>query len=102
MLSKCLNPQCTARFRYLWEGRLFRVDLSEVRRRKSAPTGRTPLACINRHLRPVEHFWLCASCAARMTVEASESQVRLVALAEGARKPVVVEPAVCPWVARAS
>jgi hypothetical protein len=102
MLSKCLNPQCNAKFRYLWEGRLFRVDVSEVKRRKRAPTGKAPLACFKGHVRPVEHFWLCASCAARMTLEASESQVRLVSLAEGARKPVAAEPPLSKWVARAS
>jgi hypothetical protein len=35
MLSKCLNPQCTAKFRYLGEGRLFRIDFAEIKRRKS-------------------------------------------------------------------
>lgn len=60
MLSKCANPACGARFRYLHEGRIFNLPLtppsSFVR---SAPTG-TP--------EKIEHFWLCGQCALTLKV----------------------------------
>ena len=113
MLSKCLNPQCTAQFRYLGEGRLFRIDFSEVRRRINAVppqqasgdagdgANHVPVLCTNDHLdkptagipgtiekeRPTEHFWLCAHCAANMTIGVSNAgEVHLVKL------PVPQEP----------
>jgi hypothetical protein len=76
MLSKCLNPHCTARFRYLGEGRLFRIDFSEASRRRKALFG-APLKLETE--RPIEHFWLCETCAPKMTVQLSEAgEVRLV------------------------
>ena len=91
MLAKCLNPQCTARFRYLWEGRLFRIDFSEARRRKIALAGVMPV-CTSDRERPIEHFWLCSSCAASMTIEVSEAgDVRLKSIEQGARKPAAAE-----------
>lgn len=78
MLSKCLNPRCTAKFRYLGEGRLFRIDFSEAGRRKKALVGGA-LPPLDRE--PIEHFWLCESCAPKMTVSLSDAgEVRLVML----------------------
>jgi hypothetical protein len=78
MLSKCLNPRCTARFRYLGEGRLFRVDFSEASRKKKALFG-GPLK-LDRE-RPIEHFWLCENCAPKMTLQLTEQgDVRLISL----------------------
>src|SRR5947209_19080489 len=37
MLSKCANPACSAQFRYLHDGKVFRVDLEE------RAAGRTPV-----------------------------------------------------------
>ena len=128
MLSKCLNPQCTAQFRYLGEGRLFRIDFSEVKRRTNAVppqqasgdgdgANQVPVLCTNDHPskptagfnpttptagalgapglpgiaekeRPTEHFWLCAQCAASMTIGVNNAgEVHLVKL------PVPQEPA---------
>ena len=53
MVAKCNNPSCSAEFRYLHEGKLFRLDLE--------PTARC------REPR-VEYFWLCGHCSARMTL----------------------------------
>ena len=106
MLSKCLNPQCTAKFRYLGDGRLFRIDFSEVKRRKSALASRMPELCTVDHPskpeaglpgtpekeRPVEHFWLCANCAASLTVKVSDTgEVEVVKLPIP-QEPVGAEP----------
>jgi len=82
MLSKCLNPDCPTTFRYLKEGRLFRVELPFYRLRP-APTGAT-----QRRNRPVEHFWLCKECARSfvLTVDA-EGAVHLLP-----HKPMAAAP----------
>jgi len=45
MLVKCTNPSCSASFRYLRDGRLFRLEREPTLR--SSKTNR------------VEYFWLC-------------------------------------------
>ena len=52
MLSKCANPACLARFRYLHQGRVFNIEM-----------GTSPSDSYNSHLRKIEHFWLCEHCA---------------------------------------
>ncbi len=59
MLTKCANPICNARFRYLRDGRLFKVDVPV--RSLSLVAGKKPP-------RQVEHFWLCEDCAPQMTL----------------------------------
>lgn len=59
MLTKCANPICNARFRYLREGRLFKVDV---------PNRSLPRLLDKKPPRQVEHFWLCEDCAAQMTL----------------------------------
>jgi hypothetical protein len=61
MVSKCANPKCQERFRYLHEGKLFRLDVNGVVAEHQTPeAGKT--------LRRLEFFWLCDSCAGRMTL----------------------------------
>jgi len=57
MISKCANPQCSAPFRYLRDGKLFRVDHDADK-----PWHR------------MEHFWLCGRCAATMTLVAERGE----------------------------
>ncbi len=54
MLAKCVNHSCPTRFRYLEEGRLFRLE----RDRLVGPLNREK----------VEYFWLCATCSRTMTL----------------------------------
>lgn len=55
MLSKCANPACFARFRYLHEGRIFNIEVKG--------------GSVSRPLQPkIEHFWLCEECAQVMKV----------------------------------
>jgi hypothetical protein len=57
MLSKCANPACSARFRYLRQGRIFNLEVTIL---SSDGDG---------NVRPkIEHFWLCDRCAAVMKV----------------------------------
>jgi hypothetical protein len=56
MVSRCANPDCSANFRYLRDGRLFHLHL----KRNGRGQGELRL----------ESFWLCGSCAPRLTVVA--------------------------------
>ena len=61
MLSKCANPSCSAKFRYLGEGRIFTlVHGSEA----------VELRVLFDHTAAgeVERYWLCDVCAQSMTV----------------------------------
>ncbi len=76
MLSKCANPACLARFRYLHEGRIFNIETGTVFSEKGVPTHK------------IEHFWLCESCAQTLTIVMEHSVVTTrplrLELAEGA------------------
>lgn len=78
MLSKCANPLCFARFRYLHEGRIFNIELKTD--------------SSNYSLQPrIEHFWLCESCAQVLKVVCEDGDVttrpRYLALPADRRKP---------------
>jgi|ERR1039458_5595836 hypothetical protein len=67
MLGKCTNPSCSASFRHMEDGILFRLDTD--------PTLRLP-----NPKRP-EYYWLCRTCSATMTLHNSkEGKVVPVAL----------------------
>ena len=81
MISKCANPECSAPFRYLREGKLFRVDLEQV---DSRPPGQNDSDKTWHH---VEHFWLCGRCALTMTLVAEKGRgVTAVPLSQVLRK----------------
>lgn len=72
MLGKCSNPSCSAPFRYLQNGRLFRLEGDPICR-LSKP-GR------------VEYFWLCDRCSSTMTLRISnEGKVLPIVLASPVR-----------------
>ncbi len=64
MLTKCANPVCSETFRYLNSGRLFRLENDDV---DSASGISTP-----------QYFWLCATCARRMTLRLSGCGIKVV------------------------
>lgn len=66
MLSKCANPACSNHFRYLHEGKLFRLDV-EAGHVAADPDFRE-------HGPHVEFFWLCEGCAVNMTVVLKKGQ----------------------------
>ena len=94
MLSKCLNQQCSARFRHLGNGRLFRIDFADAAKRN--PWEQTAADYAQR-THAVEHFWLCGRCAATMTVVLAKNgevqvvelpqKIRTVALASSGQRP---------------
>jgi hypothetical protein len=53
MLSRCLNPGCSALFRYLYDGRIFTVECFVT-----SPDG------LNTE-RIIAHYWLCGPAACR-------------------------------------
>jgi len=63
MLSKCSNPDCSTLFRYLHEGKLFRIELDVA----NEATGINPEA--KKPVRRTEFFWLCRECSAEMTLD---------------------------------
>lgn len=65
MVAKCANPDCSVTFRYFHTGKLFRVETSAGLDRRRA-LGQD--AAQGKPLRRLEFFWLCDSCAGKMTV----------------------------------
>lgn len=65
MVSKCANPNCAASFLYFHVGKLFRVDTSAGSDRRRS-LGQDEFT--DRRLRRVEFYWLCESCAPKMTL----------------------------------
>ena len=59
MVAKCTNPSCSAGFRYLHEGELFRLEVH-------------PLLNSNRS-ETVEYFWLCSRCSQNMTLRLAQN-----------------------------
>ncbi len=58
MIAQCGNPSCPASFRYLKEGRLFRLENDPTLRFSKVTTA--------------EYFWLCPRCSSTMTLNLSE------------------------------
>ena len=65
MLSKCANLNCSNPFRYLHEGRLFRME-TEIRGGDGSAFGTD--TDVRKSVRRLEFFWLCDNCAATMTL----------------------------------
>lgn len=57
MLSKCANPACSARFRYLHQGRIFNIEMDMLSSDSKGPS-----------VHKIEHFWLCECCAQTLKV----------------------------------
>lgn len=64
MLSKCANPECTAAFHYLHDGRLFQIDTSIAYPLEARPE----LVAEAKPPHRVEYFWLCGQCSSTMTL----------------------------------
>ena len=81
MISKCANPECSAPFRYIRDGKLFRVDLDQL---ESASIAQGDS---DKRWHRMEHFWLCGRCAATMTLVAEKRRgVMAVPLSQVLRK----------------
>ena len=60
MLKKCANPKCSTQFKYLREGRLFRLVFETPMQGTSSPGVR--------QVRRGERFWLCGDCSSKFTL----------------------------------
>lgn len=74
MVARCANPYCSAPFRYLHEGKLFRVDLGPT------PPADYPSGYGRELIRRVEYFWLCPQCASTNTIRVEQGAVVVLAL----------------------
>lgn len=73
MVSTCANPECSAPFRHLRQGRLFLVDPRD-RRYSQAGWGSSQL----------QFFWLCEQCMPRFTLAVGPGErVSCVSRSEG-------------------
>jgi hypothetical protein len=79
MLANCANPSCCASFRYLQEGRLFRLE---------ADPELTPSVNSYASIQsPVEYFWLCSLCSELMVLRlGQDGTVVTVSLPDCARR----------------
>lgn len=64
MISKCANPECSAPFHYLRQGRIFQVNRDQDGHVFGGPF----VVREDGHPCRLEHFWLCGSCAQRLTL----------------------------------
>lgn len=60
MLAKCSNPSCFAPFRYLENGKLFRLEGDPAQSASTSNRG--------------EYFWLCDRCSSAMTLRLGEDE----------------------------
>jgi hypothetical protein len=60
MLAKCANPSCSAVFRRLQEGKLFRLE--------AEPTLVSPTSSSVSDPGKTEYFWLCSHCSKTVTL----------------------------------
>jgi len=74
MLSKCANSVCSAKFRYLGEGKVFAIEHRSSTYARQSDAG-SEFEQIRREFRC---FWLCSECSQLLTLQASvEGGVRL-------------------------
>ena len=79
MVAKCANPSCSASFRNLQEGRLFRLEADRV----LTPSANSDASRQNR----VEYFWLCGPCSEFMALRlGKDGTVVTVSLPDSARR----------------
>lgn len=72
VLSKCANPSCSHKFRYLYQGRLFFL---KAERNHNDISSRVNFAG---HVKNVEYAWLCDKCSLQFEVVLdSEERLKL-------------------------
>lgn len=77
MLSTCANPDCCESFRYLRDGKLFRLQ-TEVKGSSS-------------EISNPEYFWLCGRCADIMSLRLAEDGQVIVVDTPGSHSPSPAE-----------
>ncbi len=69
MVSQCANPGCSAPFHYLRDGKVFQLQI------RQGQTSEPQLVSRSKAPARVEHFWLCADCAASVTLLVDDGRV---------------------------
>lgn len=93
MLAKCANPACSSRFLYLGEGKLFRIEVpAEGEPAEGGEPSSEPFLVTRKPVRRVEHYWLCARCAASLTL-AYDRKSGVMAVPRTAEAPMARRPA---------
>src|SRR5579884_1813682 len=82
MLSKCANPGCDETFRYLHQGKIFRLYPNPILR-ASAPGIESVIA---------ERFWLCSQCCETMTVVWAGSRIKVVPIPKKVERALILFP----------
>lgn len=67
MVSKCANPACGVAFRYLHEGKLFRIE-RPFQQNSGATSQFADNPIPKKPASHVEFFWLCRDCSQTMTL----------------------------------
>ena len=60
MMNYSSNPSCSASFRHLQDGKLFRIETDPVLR--------------TRNPKRLEYFWLCDRCSSTMTLRLEDNE----------------------------
>ena len=105
MLSKCANPACEAKFHYLHDGKIYRIDVESLahasRRAKPVTRGPNENSSDSRTVRTLdvvadrggayrpEYFWLCAQCAQGWTIGVQSGSVVVIPVS----RPMVLQAA---------
>ena len=71
MVSKCANPRCSARMKYMYQGALFSVRRHSTDDYWTGDAGAFSAPPGNQ----MECFWLCAQCALEMKID-GEGELR--------------------------
>jgi len=96
VLSKCANPACEAKFHYLHEGKIYRIDTESLahasRRGKPAVSTIHENSSGSRQVRQLdlvadrggayrpEYFWLCDGCSESWTIGVQSGSVVVIPL----------------------
>ena len=94
MLSKCANPECSNKFRYLHDGKVFKVDFDDHAHLRNTLTDNRPGilleiggprlhsgASTDGGARAPEYFWLCSACSEYLTLASRNGALLLLPIA---------------------
>jgi hypothetical protein len=84
VLHKCVNPDCSAQFRYLHQGRLFEIEIQYLKTADSAGQG-----TLHNGKGYVERCWLCDQCATHIALRFDPRRGLVVASSLGRAEGVI-------------
>jgi len=84
VLHKCVNPDCSAQFRYLHQGRLFEIEIQYFETADSAGQG-----TLRNGKGYVERCWLCKQCATHVALRFDPRRGLVVASSLGRAEGVI-------------